>query len=468
MVNAVDRRNRTRSWAGIGVVLTVITPSMPLTAAHRLKELISGHTASNDGYWDFSDVNSRSGGHGLFHYPAMMVAELQGALLDDLMAADSSLATVYDPFMGSGTVMLEARYRGLSFHGTDINPMAVLLCDVKANPPSGDDATVALESVLKVVNEQSEFVLHRFLHISKWFTEEVILDLSRLRSAIMQQKDLKLRRFLWICLAETVRLVSNSRISTFKLHIYAKEVLEQRRPNAIQMFETVGRTNAKRASEHWRRLAGSAQVEQMPITTLLRGDVSDAAAAPCAPVDIVMTSPPYGDNHTTVPYGQHSYLPLCWIDSSDLVGDIDTSLFATPSTLDTASLGGSRAFRAQRAAALPSEHPSMAGLLRQISGMPHLESKVVSFVDDYTLALRRISDRLRPGGFSLWTLGERRVNGSEMPLVTLTQEALEKYGSTHVTTVTRNLKRKRMAGRNRTGATMGTEQILIMQKKASS
>ncbi|MBM7793049.1 site-specific DNA-methyltransferase [Paenarthrobacter ilicis] len=397
----------------------------------------------------------------------MMVPELQGALLDDLMAADSSLATVYDPFMGSGTVMLEARYRGLSFHGTDINPMAVLLCDVKANPPSGDDATMALDSVLKDLNEQSEFTLHHFLHIKKWFTEAVILDLSRLRAAIMLQKDLKLRRFLWICLAETVRLVSNSRISTFKLHIYAKEVLEQRRPNAIQMFETVGRSNAKRAGEHWLRLSSSVQADRTPFTTLLRGDVSSDAAAPSSPVDIVMTSPPYGDNHTTVPYGQHSYLPLCWIDSSDLVGDIDKSLFATPSALDTASLGGSRAYRAQRAADLPREYPSMATLLSQISDMPHLESKVVSFVDDYTLALGRISERLRPGGFSLWTLGERRVNGSEMPLVALTKEALEKHGSTHVTTVTRRLKRKRMAVRNRTGATMGTEQILIMQKAVS-
>ena len=32
-------------------------------------------------------------------------------------------------------------------------------------------------------------------------------------------------------------------------------------------------------------------------------------------VDLICTSPPYGDNHTTVTYGQFSILPLLWIIS---------------------------------------------------------------------------------------------------------------------------------------------------------
>jgi site-specific DNA-methyltransferase (cytosine-N4-specific) len=36
----------------------------------------------------------------------------------------------------------------------------------------------------------------------------------------------------------------------------------------------------------------------------------------------VITSPPYGDNDTTVSYGQHSYLPLQWIDFSDIDANI--------------------------------------------------------------------------------------------------------------------------------------------------
>lgn len=64
----------------------------------------------------------------------MMVPELQGALLDDLIAVEGNISLVYDPFSGSGTVMLESLYRGINYYGTDINPMAILLCEVKSAP----------------------------------------------------------------------------------------------------------------------------------------------------------------------------------------------------------------------------------------------------------------------------------------------------------------------------------------------
>lgn len=444
--------------------MTATTSSRTPSATRSLADLIAEHANEDPSYWDFAEISSRSGGHGFFQYPAMMVPELQGALLDDLLKVDPSISTVYDPFMGSGTVMLEARYRGLSFHGTDINPMAVLLCDVKANPPTSEAATIAVEKVLRRVNLNHEVPLHQFLHSQKWFAEAVMVQLSRLRHAIMQEEDPRVRRFLWVCLAETVRLVSNSRISTFKLHLYAPDVLAHRKPNAIYMFENVGRSNAKRAGEHWERQNDVALSENPAELHLQRGNVSDEKSAPSSLVDVVMTSPPYGDNHTTVPYGQHSYLPLCWIDPEDMVGNVDLNLFATPSALDTASLGGSRAYRARRVVDLPQEHPSMRQLMDHVSGDINLEAKLVSFIDDYTSALKSISSRLKPNGYSLWTLGERRVKGMEMPLVAITQGVLESAGNVHVSTVTRRLKRKRMAGRNKTGATMGTEQILIMQK----
>ena len=38
--------------------------------------------------------------------------------------------------------------------------------------------------------------------------------------------------------------------------------------------------------------------------------------------DLLVTSPPYGDNRTTVPYGQHAFLPLQWVELSDIGKDI--------------------------------------------------------------------------------------------------------------------------------------------------
>jgi site-specific DNA-methyltransferase (cytosine-N4-specific) len=302
---------------------------------------------------------------------------------------------------------------------------------------------------------------HTFLHRDKWFGEHVVADLSRIRGAIQDVTDLDMRRFLWICLAETVRRVSNSRMSTFKLHAYDQRTLETRAPDALQTFELVGIGNARRAGQHWQAFE---QLGEQPVPpTLLRADVFESFAAPKL-ADAVMTSPPYGDNHTTVPYGQHSYLPLQWMDIDDIPGTDSSSLLATPGTLDTASLGGSRAYSRELIEQVPRDVPSTTELFESLAGSPALEAKVSRFVDDYRRSLQTISDRLRVGGVSFFTLGERRVKGIELPLVAMTQEILESVGHIHVTTVTRRLQRKRMAGKNRSGVTMTTEYVLIMRK----
>lgn len=57
--------------------------------------------------------------------------------------------------------------------------------------------------------------------------------------------------------------------------------------------------------------------------------------------DVLMTSPPYGDNKTTVPYGQHSYLPLQWIAHEDIPGAFDETLMERTHRIDLLGLGGS-------------------------------------------------------------------------------------------------------------------------------
>ncbi|CAN5435704.1 site-specific DNA-methyltransferase [soil metagenome] len=437
------------------------TQPAPMSLAGRL----SSRTSQASDFWDFRAVSKRTGGHGFFQYPAMMVPELQGALLDDLIAVDSKVRSVYDPFMGSGTVMIESLYRGLSFHGTDINPMAVLLSYVKSSPPSGEIALAAGREVLALARLDRSDVLHDFLHRDKWFVPATVLTLSRLRRAIQQIEGIDLRRYLWVCLAETVRLASNSRESTFKLHVYSPEVLATRAHDTLRTFLQVSSTNAKRCGEHWGRFTSGSNSKGTVTKTLLRGDVPDSFVAPKGEVDVVMPSPPYGDNQTTVPYGQHSYLPLRWIDQHDLVGAFDAHLLSTPSAIDHASLGGSRRLERARGLTLKSQLPSLANFLDRIDGNESGQSKVLSFTSDYERAIHGVSSRLKVGGYSFWTLGERRVGGQEMPLVAVTAEILSNYGHSEVTTISRQLpSRKRMASKNRSGATMVTEQILVTRK----
>ena len=438
--------------------------------ADSIQSLVRGleaRTKSDPHFWDFADSPHRGGGHAFFQYPAMMVPELQGVLLDELLAADAEVTSVFDPFMGSGTVLLESIYRGLDFFGVDINPMAVLLSQVKSAPPSEVVATAAITSTTAVA-QGSTAADFDFPNVTKWFQPAVRTDLSRLRAAIMAHPEQATRRFLWVCLAETIRLVSNSRTSTVKLHAYSADQLTSRKPDAIATFETIGRANARRAGEHWTQVAERderLQQSAAPAVQLQRASILSDIVGP-ASVDAIMSSPPYGDNDTTVTYGQHSYLPLQWIEPSDLVGTLEPSLLSSTGRIDTLSLGGSLVGALNSRATLTERSSALAAFLPQIEDRPDLLKKVLSFSRDYEAALVSATVPLKIGGFSFWTLGERRVGKKLVPLVRITEEFLAHNGHEKVHLITRELplKRKRMAAVNSIGSTMSREYVLVTVK----
>lgn len=430
--------------------------------ADALRRRLDARTSVNLDFWSFSHLRSRSGNHALFQYPAMMVPELQGALLDDLRAVSPGSELVYDPFAGSGTVMLESLYRGLEFHGSDINPLAILLCQVKANPPTVATGEAAVSRVAARTAAIKSPTVPVFAGVDKWFKPEIKAGLAQLRAAILDEEALVDRQFLWVCLAETIRLVSNSRISTFKLHTYTLEEIARRESDAIKVFKSVGSQNVAHLKQHWSRLELLPESRRTPRVLLLPGSISDPWVAP-RQADVLMTSPPYGDNKTTVPYGQHSYLPLQWIAHADIPGAFDETLMESTHRIDLLSLGGSLKEADASRDALCEKSATLRGWLPKIDVKPALRKKVLSFVRDYQRALSDLSPRLKDGAFCFFTLGERRVGKQTFPLVDITRELLVADNHEEVMTIERVLpgSRKRMAAKNSQGATMAQEWVLV-------
>lgn len=416
-------------------------------------------------FWDFQQLRERSGSHGIFQYPAMMVPELQGALLDDLIAVDPTVGTVYDPFVGSGTVLVESITRGLDFVGGDVNPMAVLLSSVKADPPTLEAAREGYLEVLTLAPELDAGSPRQFFGRDKWFTKPLIAELQQLKTAIQTIPAKSVRRFLWVCLAEAIRLTSNSRISTFKLHMYPPEVLRERQVSAIASFEAVAERNVRGLDDFWTGVVASHI--RVGRSTLLPGPASSTWSHSAPMPDVLMTSPPYGDNKTTVPYGQHSYLPLQWIDERDIEGGIDSDLLASTAAIDSASLGGSNRGVLDRQDELSNLSPHLAEFLKHVDDRDALVKKVLAFTGDYYDTLQSVSSRLRPDAYSFLTLGERRVGGQLFPLVAITADLLHAIGHIRVHDVQRNLpRRKRIAVSNSEGATMASETVLVTRREA--
>jgi len=81
-----------------------------------------------DNTWDFRDADTKQYTHCFHSYPAMMIPQVAGRILDEF-GKESKL--LFDPYCGTGTSLVEANLRGINAIGTDINPLARLIAKVK-------------------------------------------------------------------------------------------------------------------------------------------------------------------------------------------------------------------------------------------------------------------------------------------------------------------------------------------------
>ena len=82
--------------------------------------------------WIFRKVSTREYSHGFHTYPARMHPEIARQMINKY--ASDTKKIVFDPFMGSGSVLVEGILHGNNSIGIDINPFAVFLSDVKTTP----------------------------------------------------------------------------------------------------------------------------------------------------------------------------------------------------------------------------------------------------------------------------------------------------------------------------------------------
>ena len=431
----------------------------------RLAGMLDALSAADEDYWAFEDRDRRPLLHSLFQYPAMMVPGLHRELLETFTQWDPTVRVVYDPFVGAGTIVTEAMLLGLDFFGCDINPLAVLICRVKAGTFDADRLEGELDVVLRSVEERCNAPhAEATPDLRKWFEPHVAAGLGELRAAIAARPCPDARRFWWVAFAETIRLTSNSRTSTVKLHLRPRGEIANR-PNPVDVFRRVASRNVDRLREQRQCLAERgllAGTTYRGNVTLRVGDVADMDWA--SPADLMVSSPPYGDNHTTIPYGQAAYLPLRWIDRRD-IGHLNDDCVKNTHRTDTLSLGGSRSPRCVDT--LLDRSPHLRAVHDALARLPaDRRRRVESFYADLDDRLDGIVASVRPGGVISWTTGDRTVGGVTIEMAPIVAELLGQRVE-FVAALRRRIpsSRKRMPRRNSVSATIRAETILVVRRR---
>src|SRR3989338_9390535 len=193
-----------------------------------------------DSAWDFATANTKEFTHCFHSYPAMMIPQVARKLLN-LYGRDST--TLVDPFMGSGSVLVEGvLHRSVNkLYGLDINPLAILLAKTKTTPLKPEKLETSFVKLLEDLSNRKNVDLefYNLNNINYWFKSKVIEDLSKLKSAIDNMEDKNIKNFFLTCFSQTTRKVSNTRQGEFKLYRIEEKKLEEHAPNVFGIFEAI-------------------------------------------------------------------------------------------------------------------------------------------------------------------------------------------------------------------------------------
>ncbi|MDD5088403.1 MAG: DNA methyltransferase [bacterium] len=408
--------------------------------------------------WTFRGANTRYFTHAYHDYPARMIPQIADRLLREYAPSARSL---FDPYCGTGTTLVEGLLHGMETYGTDLNPLARLLASAKTTYI--DERT--LDSSLRKFMEFSMETHSEDLELPPWLDEDrvrfwfkprAVVDLRRVYSFIEHIEDKPTELFFLTAFSETIRECSNTRPGEFKLFRRPKEELDRYTPDVFgTMMTKLGRNREAYGDmlgfmgpkSNWKpsHIFDFDTVSGIPTDALGRGLV-----------DVVITSPPYGDSRTTVAYGQFSRLSSEWL------------AFPEARRVDSMLLGG---HRLRSMPVFSSE--KLNGALSIIAARDKQRALEISaFYQDLEKSIKNVAAVVRSGGVVCYVVANRRVRSVDLPTDENVVVFFRECGFRHVATLRREIPNKRMPSRNSptnesgaTDTTMVRENIIVMQKE---
>lgn len=421
--------------------------------------------------WDFKSHDTQYMTHGIHKYPARMIPQIAKNLITIFSKKGDLIA---DPFSGSGTVVVEAILNNRKAIGNDLNPLAILLSEVRANPISQKKLDKSYELLKQALDNKQKTKNYKitkkhFDDISKdtnleyWFKNNVLNELIKIKSIIDSAKlEADIKKFFNVCFAATVRQVSYLRPGEYKIYRIPKHKIDKHNPDTVKEFIKITDKYIKLMAEYNSFLTKNKLKAKYKITS------GDARNLPKnvfknSSVDLVVTSPPYGDSRTTVAYGQFSRYPLILLGHGKKeIYDIDKNLLGGQSVSILSEL----------------KSDTLKKILEEIEKRdPARANDTLWFMTDLYLTIKEMGRILKKGGYACIVIGNRAVRRIRVPTSKIIEEmavhAPKGHNFSHTVTFGRNIptknnpissKFKLADGSIEWIKTMSTEDIIILKK----
>jgi hypothetical protein len=251
------------------------------------------------------DDSTRQHVHGFHSYAARLHPHTAGVLVDRLSAEGE---TILDPFMGSGTVLVESRLRGRRAMGTDLNPLSVELAHLKTRGTTPEERRQLVEASERVVEHAEERRISKAGPTERYgkddlelFDIHVLLELDGLKKGISLERQGFAREALKLVLSSILVKVSKK----------PGDTVERTAPRrlasgfCIRLFGSKTEELARRLEEYDEMLPPNAPECRMAVD-----DARRLVNVKPGSVNLVVTSPPYPGVYD---YARHHSARLRWL-----------------------------------------------------------------------------------------------------------------------------------------------------------
>lgn len=402
--------------------------------------------------WEYANADTQYHVHGIHPYPARMIPQIASRLIRERSMVGQ---LVLDPFCGSGSVLAEALLLGRNAIGVDINPLAYLIANVKTTPLESTELEVASKKLLNGIKAKIESrrngtynpSIPYFPNIFHWFTKDVIEELSIVKDeidlAFPPASVTPLRDFFQVCFSMTVRKTSNIDFedNPYFIRAMVQEKLKNHSPDVLATYENQVTTGIERV-ETFSALCPKNVKSRVLLTDSRELPLGDAS------VDLIVTSPPYGEESHTMSYSRFAKLSLLWMGmTSPAINQYSKK-----------TLGGH----------LVQPRP-YSELLNNVTEAVSSKNKtrakeIFSFFWDYAKCLDEMFRVMVSGGYCCIVIGDRSAAGVTVSNGDLTKEFGKLAGFEHVQTYHREIPKKVLPRKDYKVELINREHIIVMRK----
>ena len=274
------------------------TTVKPQTVLHREGNNTSSKIELSKFNFDNKKLNTTYLTHNFHSYPAKFIPQIPCLAIEMFTKKGE---TVFDPFCGAGTTLVEAKLLGRNAIGVDINHIAVLLSEVKTTKLVAEEFKLVenfiseLKHTVLEFNEKPDYKdKYHFTNKNHWFQDNVQTEIVMIKQIIGVVQNKRVRRFLNCALSSIMTQISNQESDTR----YAAKDKQIKDFTTLKLFTNKVKAMQQRLKE-FTKIATDSKIEVFTEDSRRLNFLQDNC------VDFLVTSPPYANTYDYYLYHKH-------------------------------------------------------------------------------------------------------------------------------------------------------------------